>query len=154
MKKYSKNELLDLFETSNLSCYKLGKILDILPSRVSRYLFNGRKISPEEMMKIDVAVKTVKETGISQPKWSVNEWWEGDEWREVVGIWNDKLKERIRREVQHKEERALDEILFVIGFANINEYCLTYDPLEDCGLDNYSVDEFERRITEKIHHLA
>jgi len=154
MTKYNKDELLNIFEASNLSCYKIGRILDIPPYRVSKYLFEGHKIGPEEMMKVDAAIKIVKETGIRQPKWHVQDWWYDVLWSDVVGVWNAQLKERVRREVQHCEMKALDDILFEIGLANPNEYATTYDPLRDCGLDRYSVEEFERRISEKMHHLA
>jgi len=154
MTKYNKDELLNIFEASNLSCYKIGRILDISPYRVSKYLFEGRKIGPEEMMRIDAAIKVVRETGIVQPKWHVQDWWYSVEWSDVVGVWNDMLKERVRREVQHCEMKALDDILFEIGLASPNEYATTYDPLGDCGLDRYSVEEFERRTAEKIHYLA
>lgn len=150
MTKYDANELMMILNQSNLSVSKLAKILDISAYRAAKYLLQGEKIKPEEMMKLDSAIKVLRETGMKQPIWNVQDWWYGIEWSDVVGIWNDHLKELTRQEVQHLDECACDDILFVIGLGNVSEYSTTYDPLKNCGLEKYSVDEFKKRIMERV----
>lgn len=150
MRKYDDRFLEQFFCDTNLSCGKLAKILDISPYRVQRYLMGDGYALPCDAMKIDAAISVAKNQRLCQPWWDIQRWHHGDDWDEIVGVWNREYRKKVERSVMRQTENAVDIIMVIIDGSDVDEFHEYDDPLKNGGLDNYSKDEFIRRIHEKL----
>lgn len=152
---FTLHDIDEVFTRSNLNFYRLSQILDISEHRIRNYLIgNGSNVTSEEALKIDTAIRMIKEMDLKRPDWEVGDWKKGIRWHDVVGVWNDEVKGLISKREQEIYDNACNIIVFILGDkTGLDEFHKVEDPLMNGGLDRYGTDEFMRRMMEMITYM-
>lgn len=151
--KYTLHEIDDFFCRSNLSCYKLGKLLDIPEYKIRRYLTgnHGSHVTGDEALMIDTAIEVISEMELVNPGWIVGNYRKGIRWKETVGVWNDEVRHLIQEREEEMLDNACDMIVFILSDeTGRDEFREVEDPLVNGGLNRYGTDEFMRRLNKTI----
>lgn len=147
MRKYSMHYIDEFFCRSNLSFYGLEKILDIPQYRIRKYLIGDGSATAEEALKIDTAIRVIEEMGLRKPEWNIGSARQGKVRWDVMDIWNDEVKNLIRKREEETINNACNIIVFIIGDkTGRDEFREVQDPLVNGGLAKYGTDAFMKHI--------
>lgn len=155
MRKYNYNEVDALLKEKGLSLRDISRALSISKDDVCRYLCDGERIACQDMIRIDAVIDVLKKVTPHRPCFTaianqIQFYKLAEEvYGEILQEFYDNLRTSTELEAQHREEKAIDEICFVIGFSNPDMTTIQYDPDEDY-IKGWSVDEFKRRILERV----
>lgn len=153
MAKYQDYEVIRFFEKSNLSCGKLGSILDIPVHHVESYLLgDGKCATTIEKIKIDAAISIVKEMKLKQPIWYVHQG--KTVYEETVGQFNTMLRNMVLKETERAVTNCCSLIFAIISDPDSDAFRESEDPLKDCGLEKYGLDQFVKRVRKRVSEYS
>ena len=152
---FTLHDIDEVFTRSNMNFYRLSQVLNIPEYRIRKYLIgDGSNVTSEEALKIDTAIRVIKEMDLKRPNWEVGDWKKGIRWHDVVGVWNDEIRQLIMKREQETYDNACNIIVFILGDkTGHDEFHEVQDPLANGGLSKYGTDEFMRRMIKTISYM-